>query len=404
MLTRRGRIAVLSALVLLVAGRVLGVTELFGMAAAAVAAVVVAVARVRAGQVRISLSSRVSPSVVHVGEPASLELSVDNQGTAQLPPGRVRLIARGPAGPVAEVPRLLPGELATVALRLPTDSRGRKEVAGFDAIVTDELGLARRKVAAIGNFRYGVRPPVEHLQGTIPNREGSAGMENTRSAADRLRSGTSLLRPYVVGDEIRLVHWPTSARVGDLMVREGGDREQDASSGVSVVLSPLLPAGSESDWAYQSFEDAVRFAASLVAAAERDGSFRLVIPGRVDSGAGSGPSHLDKVMEELTDARPEQGAKKAADLLNRAALGSEEWSLILVGACRETADVPAVFGTAWRSHVGGDSTAVVLVCAGASEQGVDSAGRRQLLATVPIGYSLEELWSGQSVVLAGTAG
>jgi uncharacterized protein (DUF58 family) len=49
------------------------------------------------------------------------------------------------------------------------------------------------------------------------------------SAGDTVRS----VRPYVAGDAARLVHWPTSARRGTLVVRE---HEPPAAVGVALVV------------------------------------------------------------------------------------------------------------------------------------------------------------------------
>lgn len=51
----------------------------------------------------------------------------------------------------------------------------------------------------------------------LPPIIGAASVTGTRSAADATDDVT--VRPYVVGDEMRRVHWPATARTGDVMVR-----------------------------------------------------------------------------------------------------------------------------------------------------------------------------------------
>jgi hypothetical protein len=76
------------------------------------------------------------------------------------------------------------------------------------------------------------------------------------------------LREYVVGDELRRVHWRTSARIGELMVREHLDTSQPR---IVVLLDnrstahPLVVDG-----VAESFEAACEAAASVVAAAIRE--------------------------------------------------------------------------------------------------------------------------------------
>ena len=222
MLTRRGRSVLGLAVVLLLAGRILGVTELFGLAVAAAVVALVGIARVRAPQLRVQLSVRVLPQVIALGETATLELSIENAGSVPTPGGRLQLVPLG-NGPVVEVPRLVPGERATISLRLPTERRGRHEVAGFDAVVVDALGTARRRLTGTGPSRYGVRPPMEPLPGALPTGDTGAGLETTRSSAERLASGASLLRGYIDGDDLRRIHWPTTARVGDRLLVRAAD-------------------------------------------------------------------------------------------------------------------------------------------------------------------------------------
>ncbi|MGO9195654.1 MAG: DUF58 domain-containing protein [Acidimicrobiales bacterium] len=393
MLTRRGRVALSLAVVLLVAGRILGVTEMFGLCAAIVAVVALGVARVRAPQLRVALGARVVPPVIRVGELATLELSVENAGSAPTPSGRLQLIpAAGAEGPMIEVPRLVPGERATVSLRLPSDRRGRHDVSGFEAVLADALGTARRRVTGIGSSRYGVRPVAEPLSATLPSGGQRSELETTRSSAERLRSGTSLLRSYIAGDDLRRIHWPTTARVGDLMVREGGDRELDASSGVTVVLAPFVLAGNDPALQSARFEDAVRIAASLVTAARREGSFRLVVQGGADTGEGTGARHLDDALEVLTDVRAMPVGK--LDQIRPALpwTSYDDRVVLFVAACDDPSDLPSVLG-ADPGRAAPGSAAVVVICAGGTESGIESVSRRHMLVRVPLGGSLEELWS-----------
>lgn len=395
MLTRRGRAVLLLALVLLVAGRILGVTELFGFAAAAIAVVIFGVVRVRAPQLRIALSAQVAPPVISVGDLAALEITIENTGTVPTPSGRLEVLpASDGDGPLIEVPRLVPGESATVALRLPTSRRGRHQVAGFDAVVVDALGTARRRVTALGTTRYGVRPAVEPLSETLPSGGIGADLETTLSSAERLRSGASLLRPYLAGDDLRRIHWLTTARVGDLMVREGGDRERDSSGGASVVLcsrvSSLTPGGLD------RFEDSVRVAASLIVAASREGSFRLTVPGDIDTGEGTSFRHLEAVFEALTDVRAVAADRGEAHRFATADPGAfEDKVVFFIAACEDWESMAELLG-AQPDVIAGPSSTLVAICTASSSTSAEFVSRRHLVVRLAPGESLEELWSGES--------
>lgn len=84
--------------------------------------------------------------------------------------------------------------------------------------------------------------------------------DSIRQQSDRLSQNasegiTKTLRPYRLGDSTRLIHWRTSARLGELQVRElevimGGQE-------VTIALDTAIP------WSEEVFEQAVTAAASL---------------------------------------------------------------------------------------------------------------------------------------------
>lgn len=380
------------AVALLIVGRLLGVTELFGLAAAGLAVVAVGILRVRAPHLRLALTTRVLPPTISKGELATLELVAENTGSAPTPPGRLQVFSTGqPGGPVMEVPRLVPGERAVVSLRLPTERRGRHEVSGFEALFDDGVGLCRRRLTSLAPTRYGVRPVAEDLPATLPTGEGGTDLETTRSAAERLAGGASLLRPYIAGDDLRLVHWKTTARVGELMVREGGDRELENSSGSVVVLSAYSPGGEE------SFEDAVCVAASLLVAAEREGTFRLIVPGRLDTGEGAGERHLDKVFEALTDVQAAKRPPGEVVLPQRQAFEGQ------VAFFLQSSGTTAVehFGME-PAELCPPAAAVLQVTCGAHTSELVQLERRLLSVSLAPGASLAELWSAGEIALVGS--
>ncbi|BAY20448.1 hypothetical protein NIES2100_01900 [Calothrix sp. NIES-2100] len=69
------------------------------------------------------------------------------------------------------------------------------------------------------------------------------------------------LRPYRIGDPIRLIHWRTSARYGELRVRE----LEIVTSGQEIIIA----LDSTAQWEAENFEQAVIAAASLYFYAQR---------------------------------------------------------------------------------------------------------------------------------------
>jgi uncharacterized protein (DUF58 family) len=303
MVTRRGWLLVGSAFALVVCGRILGIAELFGLAVAAVAVVVASRVYVSRGVGEVAVTARISPPVAHMGEAARLELRVQNRGrrvsrAVLLRPAPYRG-ARTPieVGEIA-VPPLVPGEDGRIVLTLPTTARGAFELSGFSLDLEDPLGVACRRVTAPCSTRLVVLPVLEQLEDLAPFSAFAGRHEALRSAASRLGSGLSSFRSYAEGDDLRLVHWKTTARIGELMVREGGDPEAPESLSITVVLDTR-----RSPHTAATFETAVSAAASVLdPCAELGASLRLVTTGGVDTGFGGDDDHLESALVELAIA------------------------------------------------------------------------------------------------------
>ncbi len=95
------------------------------------------------------------------------------------------------------------------------------------------------------------------------------------------------LREYVVGDELRRVHWRTSARVGELMVRENVDTSLPRI--VVLLDNRALAHPDRVGGVAESFESACEAAASVVTAAVReDLPVVLLFVAAEDTSAGPG--------------------------------------------------------------------------------------------------------------------
>ena len=103
------------------------------------------------------------------------------------------------------------------------------------------------------------------------------------------------LRPYRAGDDPRDVHWRSSARYGEPVVRE---YERDQARSLWLALDLRAPRGSE-----ETAERAVEIAAALAArAAGRGENFGLLsADARVEPG--TGPAQLERVLDLLARAR-----------------------------------------------------------------------------------------------------
>ncbi|OLR95454.1 DUF58 domain-containing protein [Actinokineospora bangkokensis] len=207
------------------------------------------------------------------------------------------------------VPLLEPGSATSVEYPIPTERRGVLEIGPLTLLRLGPAGLAVARTEVGGVVEVRVVPRVLPVRG-LPSgvRRGVVGADERVE-----RGGTDLvgLREYVPGDDLRRLHWATSARTGTLMVREDAD---PARPHLVVLLDDAAAAYPDP----VAFEHAVECAASLLTAAARDGNpgRLLTTSGGVDAAlddAGTGPV-LAALAEVGTTAGPEQARVPLRDL------------------------------------------------------------------------------------------
>ncbi|MFI6074047.1 DUF58 domain-containing protein [Actinoplanes sp. NPDC051343] len=253
-----------AAVVLLWGGFAFGYPDLALLGAAAAVAVVCAVLfafwRPTLGVDRVA-----DPDRVARGEPAAMTLTVHNTSRVRA----ANLVATDRCGPDAvAVPllRLRPGKDTTATYPVPTTRRGVVAVGPLRVTRGDPLGLVTLARTYGQTAAVWVHPRI-HLLRAVP-----AGMARSLDGRiDKVPQGTitfDSLREYVVGDELRRVHWRSSAKVGELMVREQLDTAEPT---IVVLLDDRAVAHPEvQDGTAESFEVACEAAASVVAAAARE--------------------------------------------------------------------------------------------------------------------------------------
>ncbi|HUP70738.1 MAG TPA: DUF58 domain-containing protein [Acidimicrobiales bacterium] len=297
MLTRRGGLLLLGAALLAVVGRLLGLVELFMLAAAAAAMVAGAAAHVRLTTFSVEATRKLKPPRVPAGTDSRVELTVRNRAGRRSPV----LAATDPFDCGRRVAHFLlapldPGETARAAYRLPTETRGVYDLGPLMLELTDPFGLARRSVTAAPVTSLTVFPRVDPIEAPSLTR-GDDAFASANHPTALASSGEDFyaLREYEVGDDLRRVHWKSSAKLDQLMIRQD---EVPWQGRATVVLD--LNAAAHSP---ESLEVAVSAAASIVTACWRRRSMvRLVSTDGVDSGTGSGSAHVDAMLEHLAGA------------------------------------------------------------------------------------------------------
>lgn len=187
---------------------------------------------------------------------------VANIGRRTALPGRLELPV-GTGLVELALPLLRPGRDLARDLVVPAIRRGIITVGPVTAVRADPVGLLRREIAFDDVHDLYVHPrtvPVPSTSvGLVRDLEGAP----TRHLVDSDVSFHAI-RPYAPGDSRRQIHWKSTAKTGDLMVRQ---YEESRRSRIAVVLSCAADEYADAD----EFELAVSAAASIAVQAIRDG-------------------------------------------------------------------------------------------------------------------------------------
>lgn len=181
---------------------------------------------------------------------------------------------------------LRPGKPVDIGYQVPSHSRGLRVVGPTRLRRLGPAGLMARTESV------GDEAVVLVLPRVLAVRAMPAGARRGQVTSDErvARGGTDLvgMHEYLPGDDLRHIHWATSARTGTLMVRDDAD---PSHAELTVVLDDRAASYGDDAGSAAAFEDAVDVAASLTAAGSAAGHpVRLrTISGQVDvAHAGTG--------------------------------------------------------------------------------------------------------------------
>ncbi len=251
----------LAALALLL-GAVFGWQEFVFLGAVLLAAVAAA-AFFLIGRSSYGVLIELNPRRVVVGERAMGRMVVTNTGARKLPPTRIELpVGRGVAE--FQLPTMAPKQEQEELFQVPTNRRAVIVAGPAESIRGDQLGLLRRAVRWADPVDLFVHPKTVRLvssaAGLVRDLEGQVSNKITNNDL-----AFHALRPYVPGDDRRYVHWRTSARIGQLMVRQF----QETRRSQIIVIVPTAPRAYAGE---DEFELAVSAGASIAAQVIRDGT------------------------------------------------------------------------------------------------------------------------------------
>lgn len=318
MLTRQGWMVAWGGIGMIVIARLVGLAELYVFGAAALVLLLLAVVAVRLTRLHLQIDRRVHPSQVHAGSPSRVEIRVRNLHTRPTPLLRLSDPISDREGADLFVPPLGWHVSAAASYQLPTQRRGLLKVGPLHVTVSDPFGLSHSSTSGADAVEVVVYPWVDHIP-PVPFTVGHDPLAGSLQMHELGRAGDDFyaLRPYVVGDDLRQIHWPSTARHDELLVRQ----QEQSWQGRTTVMLDLRKATHDPE----SVEVAVSAAASVLTAnSRRNDLIRLLTTEGFDSGYAAGHSHLDPLLEHLAIVRARSNAKLAnlVDVLQRGSGGA----------------------------------------------------------------------------------
>ncbi|MET9266865.1 DUF58 domain-containing protein [Amycolatopsis sp. NPDC004079] len=305
-LTTRGRCLLAAGIAAAVCSLVLNERDLLRVAVFVVALPLLVAAYISATRLRLGAARALRPDRVAAGTTGEVDLELWRSG--RLPGGEV-LLEDGVPYALGSRPRFVVERLPhdrRVLLRYPLRPamRGIQQVGPLRATITDPFGLCEFERELIGHSRLVVVPRVVPLWG-LP---GGAGAGAGDDGSVRLHSGQGepdvIVRHYRTGDDMRKVHWRSTARRDEIMVRI----EERPWRGGTTVLLDHRAAAHHGSGPTASLEWAVSFAASVSLHLRRTGHrVRLVTEHGVslaDSPGDGGEGYDNLVLDALAALQP----------------------------------------------------------------------------------------------------
>ncbi|WP_109506038.1 DUF58 domain-containing protein [Nocardioides speluncae] len=210
---------------------------------------------------RLALIRHVTPTLVSAGQQASVRLDLSNEG--KTPTGLMLLEDHVPyvlgTRPRFVLEGVRHGWHRHITYQLRSDVRGRFDIGPMTVRVGDPFGLVELGRAFHTTTQLTVTPRTVPLP-VIPLSGAWTGSGDNRPRAFAIGSAEDVtVREYRQGDDLRRVHWRSSARVGELMVRR---EEQPWQSRATLFLDNRAQSHRGQGVA-SSLEAAVSVAASV---------------------------------------------------------------------------------------------------------------------------------------------
>ncbi|MFF7988635.1 DUF58 domain-containing protein [Kitasatospora xanthocidica] len=306
-LTTRGRSFLAAGLTAVVCAYLLDQDALLRVGVLLAALPLAAVAVVANTRYRVASGRRLSPGRAVAGQEARVHLRLDN--VSRVPTGVLLLEDKVPyvLGPRPRfvLDRVEPRGNREVSYRVRSDLRGRYPLGPLQLRLSDPFGMCEVTRAFTASDVLTVVPQVQALPSVRLTGEWLGQGESHSHTLALAGDDDVILREYRPGDDLRRVHWRSTAKYGELMVR----REEQPQKARATVLLDTREIGHRGSGPASSFEWAVSCAASVTAHLLERGyqtqlltDTGLAVPGPGAGGRNSAPDTSGLILDALAVA------------------------------------------------------------------------------------------------------
>jgi uncharacterized protein (DUF58 family) len=331
-LTLRGRCTLAAGVTATLSGVVLKEADLLRLGLLLLALPIVAALFVVRTRFRLTCTRRLEPARLEAGSRARAVLRIEN--VSRLPTGLLLVEDTIPyllgGRPRVVVERLAPRRPIDVGYHINGEARGRYKVGPLTVRLLDPFGLCELPRAFTAVDALVVTPRVEALPETTLRGEWGGAGQSTNRAVSTHGDDDVATREYRQGDDLRRIHWRTTARRGELTVRR---EEQPWESRAAVLLDARLVAH-RGEGPAASMEWAVCAAASVSRhLAVRGFDVRLITDtGAEVSSAALGASGFDGAMlDALAALSPSTGQSLHVGIEATRRVGGQGLIIAIVG-------------------------------------------------------------------------
>ena len=260
-LTTRGRSFLAAGVAVLIASIATSQKDLLRVAILLLALPLVSALVVARTRYRLSSRRRLGSARTAAGQDTSVTLRLDN--VSRLPTGLLLVEDKVPyvlgSRPRFVLDRVEPRGRREVTYTVRSDVRGRYSLGPLTIRLTDPFGMCELQRSFSSRDTLVVTPPVAHLPSVALSGEWTGSGESRARSLSSAGEDDAGVREYRQGDDLRRVHWRSTARLDKVMVRR---EEQPWQARATLLLdSRSLAHGGEGP--ASSFEWAVAATASV---------------------------------------------------------------------------------------------------------------------------------------------